>query len=168
MANIALWKIVIAYIPSLLSFLFEFSAPSDEEDGSQKKQPRVLALICIALAFGLWYTVTESTSLSDQMKKDKTTIASLTKQVTALSIEMNREKAAKERKTDQIDLLKARLKESDSDNERLDRVNQRLIEDVAGLETKLSLCQGRAYVCEPYKPSLGLLVELGKITDGGE
>ena len=126
----------------------------------------MLAFICIALAFGLWYTVTESTSLSDQMKKDKTAIASLTQQVTALSIQMNREKSAKERKIDQIDLLKTRLKERDLDNERLDRANQRLKEDMAGLETKLSLCQGRTFSCEQYRPSLGLLLELDKIAEG--
>lgn len=162
MANIALWKILLAQIPSVFPFLCEF--PSSAEKGD-KPTVNMQTIISIVLAGVLWYFLATSTSLAEQAKKDKEKIASLTGKVTELSIVMNQEKSAKERKMDQIDLLKARLREEEADSEKLNEENQRRVREIAGLETKLSLCQGRTFTCDTYKPSLDLLVELGKLNE---
>lgn len=162
MANIALWKILLTQIPSLFSFLCEFKKG---EEGEPKKQSGGLVAITLALGLVLWYFVNQSINFAEETKANKKTIATLTVKIGELNIQMNREKSSKERKMDQIDLLKTRLREEEADIEKLDRKNQLLVEKIARIETKLSLCQGRTFTCDTYKPSIDLLEEIGKLTE---
>lgn len=164
MSTLALWKFALLQIPAFFSFLCEFSLP--EEDG-KKKRRGLGPLILIGLGATTWYFLSNTITLTEQAKKDKLLIAELQRSKSTLSIALTQEKASKERKMDRIELLSTYLQDTQGDLEKLHQENIRLYEEIAELKTELTLCQGRTFVCDKYKPSLDIFTELDILTQGG-
>jgi len=155
-------KLMVTQLPMLFSFLREFISPPETTD---KKSPGVLVILLLGLGLVLWYTVHNTAALVEASTKDKAKIGELTKTLGAVTISLSQVTSAKERREDKIEMLEAQLKSTDGAYDRLNSENTRLYNEKARLEGLLNTCKSRTFTCEPYKPSLDLLVELESILE---